>query len=64
MNKACKNTDRELWRECAGDYYSASVFVTEHNGIGMNVGGYVIVLPVQKWHALARAATGPQIVVD
>lgn len=50
------NTDRELWREREGDYYADSLFVTEHGGIGMNVGGTCYVLPIQAWHALAAAA--------
>lgn len=50
---ACKNTDRELWREREGDYYAPSLFLTEGGGIGMDVGGHVIVMPVRKWHKLA-----------
>ena len=49
------NTDRELWREVPGDYYADSIHVTEGGGIGMNVGGYVIVLPIREWHRRARA---------
>lgn len=52
----CVNTDRELWRETAGDYYAPSLFVTAGGGIGINVGGYVHVLPIREWHALAEAA--------
>lgn len=51
-----KNTDRELWREREGDYYSPSIHVTEHGGIGMEVGGYVIVMPIGRWHALAKTS--------
>jgi hypothetical protein len=50
------NTDRELWREKPGDYYSDSIHVTEGGGIGLNCGGCVIVMPIRKWHALAEAA--------
>ena len=52
---ASKNTDRELWRERDDDYYAASLFVTESGGIGMNVGGHAIVMPIREWHALARS---------
>ena len=45
-----KNTDREIWRETEGDYYSPSIHVTEAGGIGINVGGYVFVKSVQEWH--------------
>lgn len=51
---AAQNTDRELWRETPGDYYSPRLHVTVDGGIGMDVGGLVIVLPIRKWHALAK----------
>lgn len=44
------NTDRELWRERAGDYYSDSIHVTESGGIGINVGGHVLVASPKAWH--------------
>jgi hypothetical protein len=50
-----ENTDRELWREREGDYYANSIHVTAGGGIGIDVGGYVIVMPLDKWHALAIA---------
>jgi hypothetical protein len=49
-----ENTDRELWREREGDYYANSVHVTKSGGIGMNVGGHVIVLPIELWHSAAK----------
>ena len=49
------NTDRELWREREGDYYSDSIHVTEGGGIGMNCGGHVIVKPIREWFALAAS---------
>lgn len=52
-----ENTDRELWREPDegnGSHYADSIFVTEYGGIGINCGGYVIVMPLHKWFALAR----------
>lgn len=52
---ACKNTDRELWREREGDYYADSLFVTEGGGIGIDCGGHVIVKPIREWHRLALA---------
>jgi hypothetical protein len=51
--EAKKNTDRELWRRVKDDYYSPSVHVTEGDGIGINVGGMVYVMPVEAWHNLA-----------
>jgi hypothetical protein len=53
--KAAKNTDRELWR--ANDsYYAPSIHVTEGGGIGIQVGGHVIVMPIDDWHRLGVAA--------
>ena len=45
-----KNTDREIWRGTYDNYYEPSIHVTEFNGIGINVGGHVIVAPVEEWH--------------
>lgn len=50
-NGPVENTDRELWRERPGDYYSNSIHVTAHGQIGINVGGYVITMSVRDWHA-------------
>lgn len=46
------NTDRELWREREGDYYSDRVFVTEHGCIGFDVGGFCVVHTPAEWVAL------------
>jgi hypothetical protein len=53
MNGSCLNTDREIWREKQGDFYSDSILVTEDNGIGINCGGYVIVAPLKSWYKIA-----------
>jgi hypothetical protein len=58
MDEAVKNTDRELWREIEGDYYSASIFVTQEGSIGINVNGLCIVRPVRDWHMLAAEKDG------
>jgi hypothetical protein len=50
MDEVKINTDKELWREKAGDYYSDSLHVTLGDGIGINCGGHVIVAPVRSWH--------------
>jgi len=47
---AYQNTDKEIWRKRPGDFYSPSIFVTEKGDIGINVGGFVIVSPVETWH--------------
>lgn len=54
----CENTDREIWREQEGDFYSASIFVTESGGIGINVGGLCIVKSVRDWHNLGALDCG------
>ncbi len=53
MNDCCLNTDKELWREKQGNFYSDSIHVTEFGGIGMNCGGYVIVSPIRGWYKVA-----------
>lgn len=50
------NTDRELWREREGDYYADSIHVTAQGAIGINCGGMVFVMPVRRWHELAKRA--------
>lgn len=52
-NGSSTNTDREIWRQIPGDYYSPSIHVTANGGIGINVSGRMIVLPARAWHALA-----------
>lgn len=52
MEGPYQNTDREIWRERPGDYYADSIHVTETGGIGLNVGGWVMVLPIRTWHKL------------
>ena len=60
---ACENTDQELWRERFGDFYADSIHVTKDGSIGINVSGHVIVMPLQKWHALA-AEPSPELPMD
>lgn len=56
---AARNTDHELYREDtgnpAGSYYENSLHVTDAGTIGMNVGGFVITMPIAEWHRLAVA---------
>lgn len=54
-----RSTDRELWREVPGDYYTPSIHVNCNRGIGINVGGMVYVMPVREWHALAKCTPRP-----
>jgi hypothetical protein len=55
----CANTDKEIYRDYdspsnAYGYAGDSIFVTERGGIGFNVGGHCIVLPLREWHKLAH----------
>lgn len=63
MSEKVENTDVELWREPGAspgmDYYQPSIHVTKDNGIGIDVGGNVIVMPLRDWHKLAKEATQP-----
>jgi len=53
-DEAAASKDKLLWRRNPDDAFSPSIHVTEHGAIGMNVGGLVIVMPVEKWHELAN----------
>lgn len=53
MNEPVENTDKEIWREIADDYYAPSIFVTAQNSIGIKVGGYVYIKTVEEWHKQA-----------
>lgn len=51
MSDAMQNKDREIWRK-SEEHYAPSIHVTESGGIGINCGGHVIVMPIEKWHTL------------
>lgn len=55
-----KNEDVEIWRKIPGDYYSPSIHVTKSDGIGINVGGLVIVKPIEEWMRLATEKITPK----
>lgn len=50
----CENTDREIYRAAPGDAYAPSVHVTASGAMGIDVGGHVIVMSLERWHACAR----------
>lgn len=52
LPNVCKNTDIHLWKKDPENHFSPSVHATENGGIGINVGGHVIVMSVEKWHEL------------
>jgi len=52
--KSCKNTDKNLFEEIDGEYYSPSCFMTEDRTLGINVGGFVIVKTLRDWFELAK----------
>lgn len=53
-----ENTDIEIWRRIPGDFYSPSIHVTASGGIGMDVGGRVIVAPVEAWFKAMEPQSG------
>jgi hypothetical protein len=56
VNEAQENTDKEIWRERPGDYYSPSLHVTEDGcGIGIHAGGVVVVKTPKEWIKLTKA---------
>lgn len=57
IDQCAENTDREIYRERDGDYYADSLHVTQEGAIGINCGGYVIVMPIRAWHGLAKDLT-------
>ena len=67
---AAKNTDRELFREKSnapsdpGNYYTSSCHVTKDGALGINVGGFVRVMPLRDWHALGKALEESQYHYD
>lgn len=59
-NQVYENTDVELWRKPSKSdgmsYYSPSIHVTKQGLIGINVGGDVYQLSIERWHELAKQA--------
>jgi hypothetical protein len=53
--RSAKNTDVEIWRKVPDDYYSPSIHITEQGDIGINVGGHVLVAPIEQWFAAGVA---------
>ena len=53
-NRAAKNTDKEIWRKVKDDYGSPSIHVTKEGSIGIDVGGFVMVAPIEKWHEVFK----------
>lgn len=49
--KEHQNTDREIYREETCNAGHNSLHVTAGGGIGINVGGRVLVAPLEDWHA-------------
>lgn len=58
--RVAANTDRELWREIADDYYAPSIHVTANGGIGIDVGGLVFVRSLRDWHAAEARAVAAE----
>ena len=58
-HQAYKNTDTLIWRKDNHDAFSPSISITSQRGVAINVGGYVIVKPIEEWFALANPAPKP-----
>lgn len=54
----CKNTDKLIWEEVEGDYYSDHIYITKDNKVSMETGGKVISLSIKEWHTLFSACAG------
>lgn len=54
MSAETKNTDKRIWKKVPGDAFSPSIHITAENGVGMDVGGHVIVAPIEIWHEAMR----------
>jgi len=54
MEQGYINTDKELWREKPGDYYSDSIHITEHSEIGISCGGHIVAAPLRNWHKVGE----------
>ena len=65
-DRACENTDKELWREIEDDYYSPSIHVTKDGKIGMDVGGTVLVQDIRGWHksAVEKHTISPDKIIE
>lgn len=51
-----KNTDTQIWRKDKEDDLSPTIHVTKEGNIGINVGGFVSVKPIEAWHAQSRVS--------
>ncbi len=49
-----QNTDREIYRSAPGDACANSVHITDSGALGIDVAGHVIVLSLERWHALGK----------
>lgn len=59
----CENTDRQLWSR-NNNSFSPSIHVTKEGNIGINVGGHVIVMPVEMWHRCGKLRSALQDVSE
>jgi hypothetical protein len=52
--RQAQNTDQCIWRQPPGDFYSDAIYVTQQGAIAIDCGGLVIVLPLRRWHQIAK----------
>lgn len=53
MNGPVQNTDKEIWRETPGDFYSPSIHVTKENMLRVSCGGISRLFGVSEFELLA-----------
>ena len=44
-----------IWKRDKDDAFSPSISITKGGGIALNVSGLVVVMPIEKWHALGAS---------
>lgn len=50
--QAVQNTDRAIWHSVTADGRSATLLITNAGALAINVGGHVLVKPIESWHKL------------
>lgn len=54
INDTAENTDKQIWVKDPDNGWSPTIHATKEGCIGINVGGRVIVMAVEKWHVLGE----------
>ncbi len=57
-NEAKAETAKLLFRSPEGEHPLIELFLLERGGLGISVGGYALVMPIERWHELACKGFG------